>query len=182
MNMSKWNDCLVTGYDNTSTAELIKGWNIYVGLDLSMTTDLTSIGIVAVKNGKFRVFQHSFMPGDMYNERVGRDKVRYDVFVDGGYLDKSDGNVVDYRFVKQWIIDFFTNLSIKELGYDKWNALHIAQELEASGISVVEIPQSVSQLSIPTKEFREAVYSGKVEHYGDPLLKWAIGNAITKNG
>lgn len=178
MDMKKWEKCKVE--TNKSMKELLKGWNIYVGLDLSMTTDLTSVGVVAVRSGRFRVFQHSFMPDDMYNERMSRDKVRYDVFVEGDYLERTSGNVVDYRFVKQWIIDFFDSNSIKELGYDKWNALHLAQELEAAGITVVEIPQSLAQLSIPTKEFREAVYSGKVEHFGDPLLKWAVTNAVLK--
>ena len=180
MDMSKWKKGLVEGYKYEDMDKLLEGWKVYVGLDLSMTTDLTSIGIVAVKSGKFRVFQHSFMPGDKYEERMSRDRVRYDMFVDGGYLERTEGNVVDYRFVKQWILNFNKKQDIAELGYDKWNALHIAQELEASNITVVEIPQSVSHLSIPTKEFREAVYSGKVEHFGDPLLKWAINNAVLK--
>nr|WP_245186825.1 terminase TerL endonuclease subunit [Enterococcus larvae] len=178
MDLSKWNACKIKTTEKMTT--LVEGWSIYAGMDLSMTTDLTSVGIVAVRGGKFRVFQHSFMPSEKYKERMSKDKVRYDLFVEGGFLTLTDGEIVDYRFVKKWILDFFNSSSIRELGYDKWNATHIAQELEAEGVPVVEIPQSIAQLSIPTKEFREAIYSGKVEHFGDPLLKWALGNAVLK--
>ncbi|MBP1040377.1 terminase large subunit [Vagococcus sp. BWB3-3] len=180
MDMAKWQKCRIQTYSNKDMKLLLEGWNTYTGVDLSMTTDLTSVGIVAVKGGKFRVFQHSFMPEENYRERMSRDQTRYDLFKESGCLELTPGNVVDYRFVKQWILDFHKDNNILENGYDKWNALHLVQELEASGITNVEIPQNISHLSIPTKEFREAVYSGKVEHFDDPVLKWALGNAVLK--
>ncbi|WP_371175925.1 terminase TerL endonuclease subunit [Bacillus atrophaeus] len=42
------------------------------------------------------------------------------------------------------------------------------------------MPQRINHLSLPTKSFREKVYEGKVIHGDDPVLTWAINNAITK--
>src|SRR5690625_7866083 len=45
---------------------------------------------------------------------------------------------------------------------------------------MVEIPQSLRQLSGPTKEFRREVYAGNIIHFKDPLLSWAVGNAVQR--
>lgn len=177
MELSKWNRVEV---DPSEKEEFMNGANFYLGIDLSMTTDLTSVGWVAVKNGKFMVGQHSFMPEGKYHERMSRDKVRFDIFRDRGELTTTPGDVVDYGYVKQWVVDFCAEHNVLQIGFDKWNATHFAQELMNEGYPMVEIPQSVTQLSEPTKRFREYVYDNKVVHLGDRLLKWAMSNAVLK--
>jgi len=177
MDLSKWNRC------ETSPSEMeafMKGANVYLGIDLSMTTDLTAVGWVAVKGGKFMVGQHSFMPDAKYTERMSKDRTRYDVFRDKGYLTLTEGDIVDYFYVKEWVVDFCSKYNVLQIGFDKWNASHFAQDLMNDGYPMLEIPQSITQLSEPTKKFREAVYEGKVLQMGDSMLKWALNNAILK--
>ena len=45
---------------------------------------------------------------------------------------------------------------------------------------MIDIPQTITQLSEPTKRFREYVYDNKITHLGDRLLKWAVSNAVLK--
>lgn len=159
---------------------VLKGWRVYLGSDLSMTTDLTSIGLVAVKDGKYYVEQISFTPEEWFKERMAKDKVRYDLFKEAGYLEVTPGEVVDYRIVKNRALEIGRKFDVVEHGYDKWNAGDYAQVLGEEQV-MIEIPQGVGQLSIPTKRFREAVYNGDVYHRGDGLLKNALSNAITKS-
>ena len=147
---------------------------------MSMTTDLSSVGWVAVKDGKFMVWQHSFMPEGKYRERMSRDKVRFDIFKERGELTLTPGDVVDYSYIREYVLGFVREHNVLQIGYDRWNATHFAQELINEGVEMIEIPQSITQLSEPTKKFRENVYNGKVIHLGDRLLKWAVGNAVTK--
>lgn len=176
--LSKWNKVEV---DPSEMNSFMVGANVYLGVDLSMTTDLTSVGWVAVKNGKFMIGQHSFMPSGKFRERMSRDKVRFDIFEQRGELTQTPGDVVDYGYVRQWIIDFCKEYNVIQIGYDKWNATLFAQDLVNEGYPMVEIPQSVTQLSEPTKLFREYVYDLKISHLGDRLLKWAISNAVLKS-
>lgn len=90
--------------------------------------------------------------------------------------------MVDYEWVESWLLNYIeeNNLNVQQIAYDKWNALHLAQRLESQGFTVVEIPQRIPVLTLPTKDFREKVYSRRVIHDGDPLLTWAIGNAVLK--
>lgn len=175
LELKKWNACKTDEYPD------ISDWNVYLGIDLSMTTDLTSVGWVAVKDGRFVVGQHSFMPADKYKERMSKDKVRYDMFIEQGNLTVTDGSIVDYREVMDYVVSLTQKWNVIQCGFDKWNATHMAMNLIEKGINMVEIPQSISQLSLPTKEFREAVYSGKIEHNGDGLLQWAVNNAMLKS-
>lgn len=175
--LSKWNKAEV---DPGEMQDFMVGASLYGGVDLSMTTDLSSVGWVAVKDGKFMVWQHSFMPEGKYRERMSRDKVRFDIFKERGELTLTPGDVVDYSYIREYILGFVRVHNVLQVGYDRYNATHFAQELINEGVEMIEIPQSITQLSEPTKKFRENVYGGKVVHLGDKLLKWAVGNAVTK--
>ena len=48
------------------------------------------------------------------------------------------------------------------------------------GYTCVEIRQGMQTLSEPTKDFREQVYMNNLIHIGNPVLSWAVGNAVTK--
>ena len=156
----------------------LNGANLYYGIDLSATTDLTSIGWVAVKQGKFLVGQHSYMPEDKFRERMSRDKVRFDLFVERGELTLTPGSVVDYNYLKADLLQMASKHGVQQVGFDTWNAVYLSNELMAQGLPMVEIPQSITQLTEPTKRFRERIYDGSLYHTDDHLLNWSIGNAI----
>lgn len=174
ISLKKWN----TQEYKDDIEEFMSGANVYLGVDLSSTTDLTSVGWVAVKEGKFLVGQHSFMPADKFRERMSRDKIRFDLYLDNGELTLTEGSVVDYAYVKEHILNFCQKYNVKEIGFDMWNATYLATELVNEGLDIVEISQSIAKLSEPTKGFREKLYQGILYHTGDKLLKWAVNNAI----
>ncbi|GMA52058.1 terminase [Alicyclobacillus contaminans] len=176
MPMGKWRSC------GTDAQMDLTQYPCYVGVDLSATTDLTSVGLVYVLgDGRFFVRQRSFIPEDKLAERRQTDKVPYDLWVQQGWLYVTPGAVVDYSFVESFICKLRDDgHRIQEIDFDKWNATHFAQDMEAEGFTVVEIPQSIRQLSEPTKRFRAEVLQGNIQHERDPLLTWAIGNAIVK--
>lgn len=177
MELKRWNACEVI---KEEAEEFKQGSSLYVGLDLSSTTDLTSVGMVYVKNGKYLVEQHSYVPEEKFAERMARDRVRYDMFVQQGLMTKTPGTVVDYNYLKEHVLETARVQGIIEVCYDKWNATHLAQDMQNEGLNMVEIPQSISQLSEPTKRFREAVYEGKIMHNGDQLLRWSMSNAVVR--
>ncbi|MGN4897818.1 terminase large subunit [Bacillus cereus group sp. MYBK14-3] len=177
MDMSKWNDC---GDDNLQLKDF-EGHEAILGIDLSAKIDLTSLGII-IKADKYNVFSHSFMPEDSMREKVKKDKVRYDLWHEQEYITTTPGSVVDYNFIKTYIknLEEEYGIIVKEICYDPWNASQFAQDLESEGYMMIEIRQGIGTLGEPTKNFREEVYSKNVVHDKNPVLDWAIGNAITK--
>lgn len=175
MQMNKWNVCKSSLID-------LRQYPLWVGIDLSTTTDLTSVGLVfRLDDGRFAVKQHSFMPEDKLYERMNSDKVPFDLWEKQGYLTTTPGAVVDYSFIEQYLLDLLEEgYDIQEVNYDRWNATQFAQIMSSHGFLMVEIPQTISHLSSPTKEFRKEVFAGNVIHFDDPLLNWAMGNAVQK--
>jgi phage terminase large subunit-like protein len=176
MPMDKWRAC------GTDVQLDLTRYPCFVGVDLSATTDLTSVGLVfRLEDGKYFVRQRSFIPEDRLRERLQTDKVPYDLWVRQGWLYVTPGAVVDYSFIESYILKRRDEgLQIQEIDFDRWNASHFAQNMEAEGFQVVEIPQSIRHLSEPTKRFRAEVLQGNILHENDPLLTWAVGNAVLK--
>ena len=175
MQMNKWKECKSESID-------LKQYPVWVGIDLSTTTDLTSVGLVfKLDENKYAVKQHSFMPADRLQERINTDNVPFDLWEEQGYLTTTPGAVVDYNFVEQYLLNLLEEgYNIQEVNYDRWNATQFAQIMESHGFLMVEIPQSIRHLSSPTKEFRREVFAKNIIHFDDPLLNWTMSNAIQK--
>ncbi|WP_427340640.1 terminase large subunit [Caloranaerobacter sp. DY30410] len=178
MKMDKWGKCGVKDFDYS----ILAGKECTVGIDLSAKIDLCSTGFEFKIDGKYIILSHSFMPEETFYAKLKTDKVPYDLWVKQGWITLTDGAVVDYNYIKQYIQNFEQKYKckVKEICCDPWNATQFMQEMEAEGYTVVEIRQGIKTLSGPTKDFREQVYAGNVIHNCNPVLTWAIGNAVTK--
>jgi phage terminase large subunit-like protein len=177
MDLAKWKDCEGELPDLT-------GKECYVGIDLSKKIDLTSIAFVFPMGGEFVIKHHSFMPEDALFQKMNTDKVPYQQWVRDKYITTTPGAVVDYQFIEAYIeactVAENEGWVIKEVCYDPYNATQFAQSMEQKGYVMVEIRQGIRTLGEPTKDFRDMVFKNKITHDGDPVLSWAIGNAVTK--
>ena len=173
MNMAKWGTCKGVLPD-------LDRQPCWIGLDLSAKIDLTSVGFEFCKDGIYYVYSHSFMPEETLRAKMTTDKVPYDRWIREGWITPTPGAVVDYRMVKDYAIQKANKMGwyINEFCVDSWGALQIGNDLQDAGYDVVEIVQGIKTLSEPTKDFRDMIYSGKLIHDGNPVLSWAIGNAI----
>jgi phage terminase large subunit-like protein len=177
MDMSKWAAC---GQD--FDLPTLEGLECTVGVDLSAKIDLTSVSFEFKKDGKYIVLSHSFMPEDTIDRKRKTDKVPYDLWAQQGWITTTPGAVVDYNFIKSYIKNFEQqyNVKVREICADPWNATQFMQDMEAEGYTVVEIRQGIQTLGGATKDFREQVYQGNIIHNNNPVLTWALSNAVTR--
>lgn len=168
----------------------LEGVPCFVGLDLSARNDLTSAGLVfplyldnAEKEEKtpfYVVIGKSFMPESRFHAKLKEDLVPYDLWEQQGHLILTKGEVVDYKEVVSWVKKYIFEVGamIQEFCVDPWGAVQISNDLIEEGYEVVNIVQGIKTLSEPTKDFRNQVYEKNVIHEGDPVVQWAIGNAV----
>lgn len=177
MDMSKWNEC-----GRHIDWEELRGQEVVVGVDLSAKIDLTSVNF-ETKKEKYIVKNHSFMPEDTLALRSRTDRAHYQLWASQGWITPTPGAVVDYSFIKAYIMDKEKeyDLKIKYICADPWNATQFMQDMESEGYVVVEIRQGIKSLGEATKDFREQVYQDKLEHDGSPVLTFAMGNAVTRS-
>ena len=175
MNMAKWAACKAVLPDLT-------GKSCYVGVDLSAKIDLTSVTFEFFFDDKYHIFSHSFIPEDTFRQKMKTERVPYDRWIAGGWITATPGPVVDYRKVLQYVLDKAEKQGwyIEEICIDPWGSVQIGKDFEDKGKTVVEIIQGIKTLSEPTKDFRDMVYLGRVVHDGNPVLAWAVGNAIAE--
>lgn len=177
MNMMKWNKC-----ERVFDLSKFIGMDCVLGVDLSTKLDLTSIAFEFKIDGKYYGYQHSFMPEEQYRIRMNENKFPFNVWRDQGYLTITEGSVIDYNYVKKYILDTIEefNINILEICYDPYNATQFMNDMRDLGFIDVEIRQGVFTLNEPTKDLRDKVYEENFLHCGDGLFSWAMGNAVSK--
>jgi len=154
MPMEKWDACTIA-VDETK----LEGRVCYGGLDLSSTTDLTALcSGLSSGNGRRALFRSSFfwIPEDNISLRVSRDHVPYDIWEKEGFLLTTEGNVVHYGFIEQFIEDLGTKYNIKEIAFDRWGAVQMSQNLMDMGFTVVPFGQGYKDMSPSDKGADEA--------------------------
>ena len=162
---------------DSDLARRLLGRRCYGGLDLASRLDTAAFALCFPPPevpGKYSLLCWHWMPEDTATER--RDKVPYLVWRDAGWLTLTDGNVCDYATIEADVLKLKTQYKIVEVGFDPWNAEGPTQNLERHGIRRFEIPQTVAKLSYASKEFEKLIVSGQLEHDGNPVLDWQIGN------
>ena len=174
MDQAKWAACAGKIPD-------LRGKSCWVGVDLSAKIDLSSVSFEFRHEDKYVVLSHSFIPGDTLEQKRKSDKVPYDLWVHDGWITATEGAVIDYRRLKEYVIEKakVEGWDITEWCVDPWGAgTTLGADLREEGSTVVEIVQGIKTLSEPTKDFREMVLSKRIIHDGNPVLAWAISNAI----
>lgn len=156
------------------------GRTVYLGLDLSMTNDNTSVSMVSVDDdGTVLADSVAFIPADRIDEKNAYEKIDYREYIRAGKCIACGGKVIDYRAVEDFImgIEDKYGVTIQAIGYDRWNAMSTAQKLEEAGYNTVEIRQHSSVLHPPTKWLKEKILKKEFEYEPNRLLEINFQNA-----
>lgn len=182
MDMAKWKACEVKQlpYD-------IKGKPVYIGFDMSAKIDLTSVSFIIplmIENiPKYILFSHSFVPSiEKLREHEIKDKMPYSYWAEAGYITVTNTQIVDQQAVWDWTKAFCEEqeLNIHTLCFDPANASKMMMDLSGQGYKCVEVYQSYRSLNEGTAGFREQVYCGNVYYLHNPVLTFAMNNAMVR--
>ena len=178
MPMEKWDAC--SGHIDPYRLE---GRACYAGLDLSSTADLTTLVLVfppEYEDDPFTVLPFFWLPEESLPLRVRRDHVMYDVWERQKHLMTTEGNVVHYGFIEEFICRLNEKYNIREIAYDRWNASMMVQNLQDDGFSMIPFGQGFKDMSPPSKELMRLVLEKKLCHGGHPILRWNMDNAYVR--
>ena len=153
---------------------------VYVGLDLSETSDNTSVSMVSVDDdNNILATSWAFIPEGRIEEKTVSEKVNYRELIKGEQVIACGDRVIDYSVVEGFILSLEERfgVQIQAIGYDRWNAISTAQKLEKAGYNLVEIRQHSSVLHPPTKLLREKILSREFQYCHNRLLEINFQNA-----
>ena len=125
---------------------------------------------------RYILLPYFWVPEDTLELRVRRDHVPYDLWERQGKLFTTEGNVVHYGYIEQFIERLGERFNIREIAFDRWGAVQMVQNLEGMGFTVVPFGQGFKDMSPPTKELMTLVLGKRIAHGGHPVLRWMMDN------
>ena len=170
-----WQKCIGT----TAPADL-KGCACWGGLDLSNVSDITAYVLLFHENDRFQLLPHFWVPEEKMLEKIRKENINYDKWVAEGYVTVTPGNVIDYDFVKADILRIVADYDLRTSAYDRWNSSQTIIDLQNEGMECNPFGQGYGSMSAPTKEFEKLVLTGKIEHFGNPVLRWMLASTLVK--
>jgi len=178
MQMEKWDGCAFA----VDERELL-GRECYGGLDLSSSIDITAFVLVFPPRNdmeKYVILPYFWIPEENMIQRVRRDHVPYDVWAKQGKLMTTEGNVIHYGFIENFIDELGKKFHIKEIAFDRWGAVQMVQNLEGLGFTVIPFGQGFKDMSPPSKELMKLTLEQKLAHGGHPVLRWMMDNIFVR--
>lgn len=140
---------------------------VYLGLDLSESSDNTSVTMLAVdENDNILAESWAFIPEGRIEEKMASEKVNYRELIKTGHVIACGDKIIDYKVVEDFIMGLEEKYDVKiqAIGFDRWNALSTAQKLIDAGYTAVEIRQHSSVLHPPTKLLKEKILNGEFQY------------------
>ena len=176
LDLLKWDACKAP-----TPFEELYGRKCYGGLDLSSTTDITALVLIFPRDdGAYDVLCYFWVPGESMIKREKQDRVPYPVWASQGFIEETDGDVVDYNAVRHKINALSDVFDIHEIAYDRWNSSQIVNDLMDDGADMVPLGQGFASMSGPAKELEKLVLAGDFCHGNNPVLRWMASNTVVQ--
>lgn len=170
-----WMKCV-----GTTEIENLRGCECWGGLDLSNVSDITAFVLIFHENDKFQLLPFFWIPEEKMLEKIRKENINYDLWVKAGFVKVTSGNVLDYEFVKADILQITEMYDLQSSAYDRWNSSQTIIDLQNEGMECNPFGQGYGSMSAPSKEFEKLVLSEKIEHFGNPVLRWMLSSTLIK--
>jgi phage terminase large subunit-like protein len=180
---SEWEACKV--------AETLQpGERVYLGLDLSATTDLTALVACSADDGD-RIGSWFWKPGGLVKEHELRDRAPYTLWKEQGWLRAPPGKAIDYGYIAEQIAELSTDYDIVGLAYDRWRIKDLMREFDRIGLRayadddkpipgalrLVSWGQGFRDMSPAIDALEISILQRRFAHNGNPVLNFCIANA-----
>lgn len=165
------------------------GEDIYLGLDLSATTDLCALVAVSARNGD-RLAAWFWKPKELIRLHETRDRAPYERWELEGHLIAVPGRDVDYDYVATIIAEVATDYNVLGIAYDRWRINVLLKAFErlgietcrgdedGGGIRFVEWGQGFKDMAPAVDALDKAVAARTLNHPNHPVLTWCFSNAV----
>ena len=170
LDLAAWDKCKIDQIKTTG--------DFYVAMDSSSTRDLTALCYLWNAGDEFHVDYQCFLPRKSMEIVPVHLMPVYRQAVEDGTLRLTNGDVVDYREVKEEILSMAQNNQLKMIGYDKYNANLLVNDLEDLRLPTMDIAQGITALSPAAKETERLIVEKLVRHKDNPFISWQLENCV----
>lgn len=152
----------------------------FLGLDLSVSNDLSAITQVIPHNGKYYVRSYGFICQHGFQLRETSNQVKFSIFREEGSLEITDGDAVDYERIREKIRELDRDNPVREIVCDPSFALDTQLTLGREGFTCSDFPQRANYFNSPMMHLERMVNSHQIVHDGNGLLRFCMNNLVAK--
>lgn len=156
-----------------------QGRQVYLGVDLSMTNDNTSVAMAGVDDDdNILADVIAFIPEGRIAEKNKFEKINYNEFIKAMKCIACGDKTIDYKVVEDFVfaIEEKYGVTIMGIAFDRFNCLSSAQKW-AERYNTIEVRQHSSVLHAPTKLLFEKITNGEFKYEKNTLLEINFQNA-----
>lgn len=158
-------------------AQPFEGKQVFAGLDLSSTTDLTALSLVERRqDGGWNCNWTFWIPETRVEKAERDDLVPYGRWIDEGWIKTTPKSRIHHGTVKRDTVEACLDHDVRVIGFDPWNAEWLQSELEHEGFDLIRVRQGYPDMSEPSKHFEASIADGTLRHGGNPVLRWMVEN------
>ena len=176
MGAGSWDECKAD-YSESD----MHGRECYAGLDLSSTSDISSVCYTFPFDNELRLLTRHYLPEAQLNNVANKNRSIYRQWAKAGWIRTTPGDCIDYDRIRDDILRDAEMFGIKLVGFDTWNATHLRTQLQGAGLDVEPFQQTYLKFSPVSKSLEVFVNRKVVRHNGDPVLAWAISNVVMES-
>ncbi|NIF02105.1 terminase large subunit [Pantoea sp. Acro-805] len=159
----------------------LKGMSCYAGLDLSSTSDISSVCYTFPLGNELRLLTRHYLPEAQLNNVANKNRSVYRQWAKAGWIRTTPGDCIDYDRIRDDILRDAEMFGISLVGFDTWNATHLRTQLQGAGLDVEPFQQTYTRFNPVAKSLEVFVNRQVVRHNGDPVLAWAISNVVMES-
>lgn len=152
------------------------GRDCWIGVDLSSTSDLTAVAFMCIIDDKPHFHVKYYLPEAALSEK--RFKEQYNAWRRAGYLTITHGNVVDYDYILNDIMDIQQRVNIVSVAYDSWNAISFATNATEAGLPMEPFSQALGNFNRPTKEMERLLLSDQCVLDNNVITRHCFRNVV----
>jgi phage terminase large subunit-like protein len=155
----------------------LRGQPCYAGLDLSQTTDMTSLCLYWPHSGA--VLPFFWLPEEGLLDRDRKEFGHYRTWRDLNILETTAGRAINYKAIILRLAEIVAEYDLKAVAYDRAFIKTFAAQCAELGVilPLVEFGQGYISMSPAVQLLEAAVMDKKISHGGHPILRWQISNA-----
>ena len=153
-----------------------EGEDCWVGVDLAATSDLTAVAFMFVRDEIPHFFVHYYLPQAALREK--RLALQYSEWKRAGALTITPGNVTDYDYITNDIMDVGKKTNIVSIAYDSWNAIGWAAQMEEQGMPLEPFSQALGNFNRSTREMERLLLSRKVKFDNNVVTRHCFRNVV----
>lgn len=158
---------------------------VYSGLDLSATSDLTAHVPIALINALWEVKPEFWLPAQGLREKSKSDRIPYDDWARSGLIHTTPGKAIEYEYVAHALYAFEQTHNWKKCAFDRWGMKYLKPWLIAAGFTeeridelFVEFGQGFQSMSPALRDTEANLLAEKVRHGNNPVLTMCAQNAV----